>query len=75
MSYDNGDYYGEDYEREYGCDFAEPGGRSALRRAHRGNPRNQPCPTCGEPNKLTPRDRALGYQCDCCADLAEGGGF
>jgi len=52
--------------------FADPGGRSALRRASRGNPRNLPCPTCGKPNRLTPRDRRLGYQCDECADRDEG---
>jgi hypothetical protein len=55
-------------------DFADPGGRSALRASSRRNPRNLPCPTCGEPNKLTPKDRALGYQCDACADSAEGFG-
>lgn len=53
-------------------DFADPGGRSALRRATADNPRDLPCPTCGEPNVLTPADRALGYQCDSCADRAEG---
>jgi hypothetical protein len=52
--------------------FRDPGGRSALRAASRTNPRNLPCPTCGEPNKLTPADRANGYQCDQCADRAEG---
>jgi hypothetical protein len=52
--------------------FADPGGHSALRRAHRGNPRNRPCPTCGSENVLTPADVARGYQCDACADLAEG---
>ena len=52
--------------------FAEPGGRSALRAASRSNPRNLPCPTCGAPNRLTPADRARGYQCDECADRAEG---
>lgn len=57
------------------CDFAEPGGRSALRAARRGNPRNLPCPTCGQPNRLTPKDKALGYQCDECADRAETGGY
>lgn len=56
-------------------DFAEPGGRSALRAARRGNPRNLPCPTCKEPNRLTPRDRSLGYQCNECADRAEGKGW
>jgi len=54
-------------------DFAEPGGESALRRAHKGNRRNQPCPTCREPNKLTPKDVDLGYQCNACAREAEGG--
>jgi len=53
-------------------DFAEPGGRSALRAATRRNPRNRPCPTCGAKNVLTPRDVALGYQCDRCADRDEG---
>jgi hypothetical protein len=53
-------------------DFADPHGKSALRAAKKGNPRNLPCPTCGEPNRLTPKDRALGYQCDACADREEG---
>lgn len=57
------------------CDFADPGGRSALRAASKGNPRNLPCPTCRRKNRLTPADRALGYQCDSCADRAEGGGY
>ena len=56
-------------------EFAEPGGRSALRAAGRGNPRNLPCPTCGAPNRLTPADRARGYQCDACADREEGCGW
>lgn len=38
------------------------------------NPRNLPCPTCRQPNRLTPRDKASGYQCDRCADIAEMGG-
>jgi len=54
-----------------GVGFANPG--SALRRATRENPRNLPCPNCGEENVLTPLDRARGYQCDRCADLAERG--
>ncbi len=33
---------------------------------------NLPCPTCKEPNRLTPADVRRGYQCDRCADLAEG---
>lgn len=69
------DEYDGGYPDEYhGPDFAEPGGRSALRRAHKRNPRNLPCPTCGSPNRLTPADRAQGYQCDSCADRAEGRG-
>lgn len=64
------DDYGDD---DYGCDFADPGGRSALRAAGPGNPRNLPCPNCGAKNRLTPADRALGYQCDSCADRAERG--
>ena len=58
-----------------GTRFADPGGRSALRAASRRNPRNLPCPTCGEPDRLTAADRARGYQCDACADRAEGGGW
>jgi hypothetical protein len=45
---------------------------SALRKATKWNPRNLPCPTCKKPNKLTPADKAHGYQCDECADRAEG---
>lgn len=52
--------------------FADPGGRSALRASSKRNPRNLPCPTCKRPNLLTPADRARGYQCDSCADRAEG---
>lgn len=52
--------------------FADPGGRSALRAATRRNPRNLPCPNCGRKNMLTPADRAAGYQCDRCADRVEG---
>ena len=53
--------------------FADPGGNSALRAASKTNPRNFPCPTCGRKNMLTRKDEALGYQCDFCADAAEGG--
>lgn len=55
-------------------DFADPGGRSALRAARKGNPRNRKCPNCGKPNKLTPADVAADYQCDDCADDTERGG-
>lgn len=56
-------------------EFAEPGGNSALRAATPNNPRNLPCPTCHAPNRLTPADRALGYQCNTCADRDERGGY
>lgn len=55
-------------------DFADPGGRSALRAATEDNPRIYPCPSCGRPDRLTAKDVALGYQCDRCADAAEGFG-
>lgn len=58
---------------EYDPDFADPGGRSSLRAARPGNPRNLSCPNCKARNVLTKRDRALGYQCDACADRAERG--
>ncbi len=59
------------YEDEESSIFERPGGASALRRTTRRNPRNLPCPTCKEPGRLTPADRAQGYQCDLCADAAE----
>jgi ribosomal protein L37E len=64
--------YDDDYLID-GVGFADPGGVSALRAATASNPRNLPCPTCGEPNRLTPADRARGYQCDACANQAERG--
>jgi predicted RNA-binding Zn-ribbon protein involved in translation (DUF1610 family) len=54
------------YENPY--DFRDPGGRSALRNGKR----IHPCPTCGRKNMLTDKDKNLGYQCDMCADEAEG---
>ncbi len=63
------------YDDEDRNDFADPHGRSALRAASKRNPRNLPCPTCEQPNRLTPKDRALGYQCDDCADRDERGGW
>ena len=66
------EYYDDEEWAERVDMFADPGGRSALRRASRSNPRNLPCPTCGQPNRLTPADRAKGYQCDACADRDEG---
>ncbi len=61
------DDYGDD---GYDMDFRDPGGRSSLRA---GNP-EFPCPTCGAENVLTAKDVRLGYQCDDCADRAEGRG-
>ena len=49
-----------------GVGFARDG--SALRAATPENPRNQPCPTCGERDRLTPLDVKRGYQCDTCAE-------
>lgn len=51
--------------------FRDPRGLSALRASGPKNPRNLPCPTCKQPDKLTPADRRNGYQCDQCADAAE----
>lgn len=65
----------DDFDRYGEIQFQDPGGRSALRRSTRTNPRNLSCPTCGQPNRLTPADKARGYQCDACADRDEGGGF
>ena len=61
-------------ERDDRLAFATPGGRSALRAATVDDPRDQPCPTCKQPNRLTRADRRQGYQCDRCADSLEGGG-
>lgn len=66
------DYYDDEEWAERVKMFAEPGGNSSLRRASRSNPRNLDCPTCGAKNVLTPKDAALGYQCNRCADLEEG---
>src|SRR5512142_3527537 len=70
------EYY-DDHPDEADADarseFADPGGRSALRAAGPGNPRDRPCPTCHAPVRLTPADVARGYQCDACADAAENG--
>lgn len=67
----------EDFEemRDFDGDFADPEGNSSLRASSASNPRNLPCPTCKSPNRLTPKDRALGYQCNSCADRDEGGGY
>lgn len=52
--------------------FANAG--SALRAPSPSNPRRHPCPTCYEPDCLTDEDKRIGYQCDVCADRAEGRG-
>jgi hypothetical protein len=75
MDDDFGDEDEDDFDEDDGEPvFADPGGRSALRAASDDNPRDRPCPSCGSPNRLTPADVALGYQCDDCADSAEGYG-
>ena len=70
LDYDEQDDW---FDADDRSDFADPGGNSALRAASRRNPRNLPCPTCKEPNLLTPADRSHGYQCDACADHDECG--
>ena len=56
--------------------FQDPGGNSALLRQTKNNPRIYPCPTCKQPNKLTPKDVRMGYQCYDCANRDEGlGGY
>lgn len=60
-------------EDEVDIDFADPGGRSALRAETPDNPRVFPCPTCCTPNVLTRKDVELHYCCDACADAAERG--
>jgi hypothetical protein len=75
MSWDDDcedDSWDEDEDLIDGVGFADPGGNSALRAETENNPRNLPCPTCGEENVLTPLDVKRGYQCDSCADAAEG---
>lgn len=67
------DGYDDSYEGE--MDFADPDGKSALRASSANNPRNLPCPNCKRSNMLTPADVARHYQCDICADAAEGGGY
>ena len=66
-------YYQEDWlDGDNEIEFADPGGRSALRAASRYNPRKLPCPDCGTKNVLTPADRAAGYCCNRCADRNDG---
>lgn len=65
-------YYDDEHDLIDGVGFADPGGRSALRRETPDNPRDRPCPTCGAENVLTRIDVKRGYQCNRCADRAEG---
>lgn len=67
-------YYDDDYGDD-DDDFADPEVIQPYELRRRSNPRNLPCPTCGCANRLTPKDRALGYQCNSCADRAERGGY
>jgi len=69
----NDDYYDDSLDDDENSIFEDPNGNSALRKVTRTNPRNQPCPTCGEPNMLTPADVRLSYQCDQCSDKLERG--
>lgn len=73
--FDDHDDFDHEHDTDFEIHFADPGGRSALRAATPSNPRNLPCPTCGEPDRLTPADVACGYQCDACADRCERGGY
>jgi hypothetical protein len=73
MPYDDDDEFDPSLDEDDRLQFAEPGGKSALRAATPDNPRNLPCPNCGKADRLTPADVALGYQCDQCAEQAEGG--
>lgn len=74
------DYESDCYDKDEedlidGVGFADPGGRSALRAETPDNPRIYPCPTCGAENVLTRIDVQRHYQCDACADRAEGRGY
>lgn len=71
MYEDDYNYYDDD-ELIDGVGFAREG--SALRAETPDNPRIHSCPTCGAKNVLTTIDIARGYQCDSCADRAEGRG-
>ena len=52
--------------------FRDPCTPSALRASSRRNPVTLPCPTCKQPDKLTPADTRAGYQCNDCANREEG---
>lgn len=63
--------YADSPDYDPSLEFADPGGRSALRAGKR----KHKCPTCKAPNRLTDEDKRRGYQCDDCADRAEGLGY
>ena len=67
----NNEEYNEEHQARIDAGFRNPGGHSALRKGAR----NHACPTCGRPNMLSDADVRHGYQCDICADAAEGGGY
>ena len=69
------EFFDEEEDLINGVGFADPGGRSSLRAATKDNPRDCPCPSCGRKNVLTRIDQRRGYQCDSCADAAEGRGI
>jgi hypothetical protein len=66
--------FDSDDDRSMFADSFSARGRSALRRSTKKNRRTLPCPTCKAPDRLTPADRAQGYQCDEGADREEGNG-
>ena len=74
--YDDCDDYDRDYDDDLidGVGFADEGGNSSLRAATASNPRNLPCPSCGEEDRLTALDVKRHYQCNACADRCERGG-
>lgn len=66
------DHLADNPERMEDPGFANPGANSALRAETPWNPRDRPCPNCRTESVLTRYDEFLGYQCDYCADRAEG---
>jgi hypothetical protein len=72
FNYDTEEYEYDEFGEDLidGVGFAQEG--SALRAATPDNPRDRDCPNCGAENVLTRIDEERGYQCDRCADVAEG---
>lgn len=60
--------YDDDFDQDYDAPFRDPGGNSALRCGEL----EFDCPTCGAEKALTQADVARSYQCNQCADRAEG---